>query len=277
MAGVRFAAVLCASVAVLVCARAAEAQCTCTPPGNTTCNAGVGCAACTTTTSCCTCETQCAVIEPMCNAGYTSVGTESCPNPFQSARDCQTCATRFTTSCASCLLGYYGPTCVACPGGADDPCNGAGSCDQGIHGSGQCTCVDIHHAGDACQYSRDATCSSHGDPTGAGGCTCDSGFAGASCNQCAADYAGYPYCESICGDVTDDGAVDANDVALFRAYLATRNAALLTPNGADKCTVEPLVSGYPPCDILDLVVIRRSIQSPPLAPPRLAVCPFVSP
>jgi hypothetical protein len=39
-----------------------------------------------------------------------------------------------------CDSGYYGPTCLECPGSASNPCNGNGSCDDGMSGSGSCTC-----------------------------------------------------------------------------------------------------------------------------------------
>ena len=118
-------------------------------------------------------------------------------------------------------------------------------------------------------------CNGHGSFSN-GVCTCATGYAGASCNQCASNYVGYPNCGSICGDVNDDGAVNASDVTLFRAHLASPTGSPFSTNGAAKCTVAPLVPTLPPCDILDVVVIRRSVQSPPLLPPRGPDCPFVS-
>jgi hypothetical protein len=88
---------------------------------------------------------------------------------------------------------------------------------------------------------------------------------------------GYPSCGSICGDVNDDGAVDASDVVLFRSHLASPTGSPFSANGTAKCTVAPLDPLLPPCDVLDVVVIRRSLQSPPLAPLRAPDCPFVSP
>src|SRR5688572_18111673 len=47
---------------------------------------------------------------------------------------------------------------------------------QGITGTGQCSCFSPW-VGSACQYSRNATCNAHGNPSASGACTCDTGFA----------------------------------------------------------------------------------------------------
>jgi len=39
-----------------------------------------------------------------------------------------------------CPTGHYGPMCLPCPGGAANPCNGNGTCDDGADGTGVCTC-----------------------------------------------------------------------------------------------------------------------------------------
>eukprot|EP01065_Artemidia_motanka_P003648 TRINITY_DN11735_c1_g1_i1.p1 TRINITY_DN11735_c1_g1~~TRINITY_DN11735_c1_g1_i1.p1 ORF type:complete len:3416 (+),score=1007.02 TRINITY_DN11735_c1_g1_i1:698-10249(+) len=44
-------------------------------------------------------------------------------------------------SCDRCAAGYFGHECRAeCPGGACNACGGHGTCDDGTHGSGHCTC-----------------------------------------------------------------------------------------------------------------------------------------
>jgi len=43
-----------------------------------------------------------------------------------------------TDYCASCLPGYYGPSCAAC----SISCNGHGNCSDGIQGTGICICID---------------------------------------------------------------------------------------------------------------------------------------
>jgi hypothetical protein len=83
---------------------------TCTLPTSTPCSASA--ASCQTQTVCCS----------------TPQGTQKCAQ-VQNSKP------------ASCLLGYYGASCNACPGGASNPCSGNGSCSQGIGGNGTCTCA----------------------------------------------------------------------------------------------------------------------------------------
>jgi len=54
--------------------------------------------------------------------------------------------------------------------------------------------------GAAC--SRPLNCNNHGACDVNGDCVCDPGFAGASCNQCAADYYNYPTCTFCMRDAT---------------------------------------------------------------------------
>jgi len=58
-----------------------------------------------------------------------------------------------------------------------------------------------------------------------------------------------------CGDVSNDGVVDANDVAALREFLARRTAALAAPQ---KCDVGP---GSTPgaCDVVDVSLLRRAL------------------
>ncbi|XP_070594767.1 stabilin-1 isoform X2 [Erythrolamprus reginae] len=39
-----------------------------------------------------------------------------------------------------CCKGFFGPSCTPCPGGYSNPCYGKGTCNDGIHGNGQCSC-----------------------------------------------------------------------------------------------------------------------------------------
>ncbi|KAL4226505.1 Stabilin-2 [Mactra antiquata] len=39
-----------------------------------------------------------------------------------------------------CCAGFFGPDCQMCPGGWTNPCNGHGTCDDGISGTGECSC-----------------------------------------------------------------------------------------------------------------------------------------
>ncbi|XP_026539328.1 stabilin-1 [Notechis scutatus] len=41
-----------------------------------------------------------------------------------------------------CCKGFFGLSCTPCPGGYSNPCYNRGSCNDGIHGNGQCNCYD---------------------------------------------------------------------------------------------------------------------------------------
>uniref|UniRef100_A0A674K130 Stabilin 2 n=1 Tax=Terrapene triunguis TaxID=2587831 RepID=A0A674K130_9SAUR len=93
-----------------------------------------------------------------------------------------------------CCQGYWGPDCMACPGGAASPCNNRGRCFQGINGDGKCTCQvcpfnfwnDIVYHICNCAHG---VCNS--GITGDGGCTCLSGYKGLNCDQAI------PECEAL--------------------------------------------------------------------------------
>ncbi|XP_048212984.1 stabilin-2 isoform X1 [Perognathus longimembris pacificus] len=94
-----------------------------------------------------------------------------------------------------CCPGHWGPDCEECPGGAESPCNGRGSCDQGMEGNGSCSCQE-GFGGTACETCADdnlfgPNCSSvcscvHGvcnnGPGGNGTCECYSAYTGPSCD-----------------------------------------------------------------------------------------------
>uniref|UniRef100_A0A8D2LAL5 Stabilin 2 n=1 Tax=Varanus komodoensis TaxID=61221 RepID=A0A8D2LAL5_VARKO len=96
-----------------------------------------------------------------------------------------------------CCLGYWGPDCLECPGGATSPCNNKGHCFQGMTGDGTCVCqvhtcyfpktAFITGLGKLCSFFL-AECSCvHGTCNsgiaGDGKCTCLSGYKGPSCDQ----------------------------------------------------------------------------------------------
>ncbi|XP_026218248.1 stabilin-2 isoform X2 [Anabas testudineus] len=94
----------------------------------------------------------------------------------------------------SCCPGYWGPDCVECPDRADRPCSNRGVCSDGLGGNGTCTC-QVGFAGTACddcapgRYGR--TCNSacscvHG--------LCDSGVKGDGRCTCFSGYKG-PNCD----------------------------------------------------------------------------------
>ena len=108
-----------------------------------------------------------------------------------------------------------------CPGGAANACNAhgeiffsvglgaqtprvvpasgfAGTCSEGISGTGTCACFRgyfgsecqcvlqfalLPESGAGCRYSREATCQGRGDPDASGNCKCDTGFAGPNCKR----------------------------------------------------------------------------------------------
>jgi hypothetical protein len=83
---------------------------------------------------------------PTAASCQTKTVSESGPN-------CFTATYTFTTSKpATCVDGYWGANCTACPGGASNPCSGNGSCGQGVSGNGTCTCYS-GFTGAACQTS----------------------------------------------------------------------------------------------------------------------------
>ncbi|XP_045147126.1 stabilin-2 [Echinops telfairi] len=95
-----------------------------------------------------------------------------------------------------CCPGYWGPDCMECPGGASSPCNGRGSCAEGMEGHGSCSCHG-GFVGTACEACADdnlfgPNCSSvcncvHGQCNsgihGNGACACDSAYTGTNCSE----------------------------------------------------------------------------------------------
>ncbi|XP_028254125.1 stabilin-2 isoform X2 [Parambassis ranga] len=68
----------------------------------------------------------------------------------------------------SCCPGFWGPDCIECPDQADTPCSGRGVCSDGLGGNGTCSC--------------------------------QAGFAGTACEDCAPGQYG-PTCSSVCSCV----------------------------------------------------------------------------
>ncbi len=57
-----------------------------------------------------------------------------------------------TAEAQTCPPGFYGPSCLPCPGGAANPCNGFGVCSDGLSGTGACSCLSPY-VGVACQFA----------------------------------------------------------------------------------------------------------------------------
>ena len=135
------------------------------------------------------------------------------------------------SGCTDCQSGYYSSGCLQeCPGGATLPCGGHGTCSDGLHGSGACTCVaaegrgfwagpacgacarGYHGAACAaeCPGGGQSPCGGHGEcdggRNGTGRCACDAGYAGAACGAACPQAGG-----RVCGGhgacrSTPDGA-----------------------------------------------------------------------
>ncbi|KAL4646353.1 stabilin-1-like [Arapaima gigas] len=93
-----------------------------------------------------------------------------------------------------CCPGYFGHTCLKCPGKPDSWCSNHGNCQDGYEGSGKCQC-DEGYDGTACEtckpgkYGQDckSVCNcNHGrcldGIDGDGSCLCYKGFKGPTCS-----------------------------------------------------------------------------------------------
>ncbi|XP_058597564.1 stabilin-2 isoform X1 [Neofelis nebulosa] len=145
-------------------------------------------------------------LEINCPDGYTkvtngSVGVRDCRYTFEirkyslSLPGCRhICRKDYVQP--QCCPGHWGPDCMECPGGAQSPCNGRGSCAEGMEGNGSCSCQD-GFGGAACETCTDdnvfgpscsAVCSCvhgvcNGGVDGDGSCECYSGYTGPSCDK----------------------------------------------------------------------------------------------
>ncbi|XP_027134621.1 stabilin-1 isoform X2 [Larimichthys crocea] len=106
-----------------------------------------------------------------------------------------------TRQIAECCKGFYGPDCKPCIGGFQHPCYDKGTCFDGIHGNGSCSCQS-GFKGVACHICSDP--SKHGDkcdedcrclhgvcdnrPGSRGVCrrgSCIEGYSGENCDRTA--------------------------------------------------------------------------------------------
>ncbi|KAM4569636.1 stabilin-2 [Odontesthes bonariensis] len=93
-----------------------------------------------------------------------------------------------------CCPGFWGPDCIECPDQAKSPCSGRGRCSDGLGGNGTCSC-QVGFAGTACE---DCAPGRYG-PTCSSECSCvhglcDSGLRGGGRCTCFSGYKG-PNCD----------------------------------------------------------------------------------
>ncbi|XP_048584968.1 stabilin-2 isoform X2 [Nematostella vectensis] len=120
-----------------------------------------------------------------------------------------------------CCSNFYGPDCRACPGDIRLPCSGRGQCDDGLTGTGSCTC-DAPYVGTSCERCNDnTTCPVFPScNVNSGGChafaTCleQSGRVNCTCNN------GYEgdgfYCQMIDRCSHDNGGCGPNATCHFQ-------------------------------------------------------------
>ncbi|CAH7321829.1 stabilin-2 [Phodopus roborovskii] len=109
-----------------------------------------------------------------------------------------------------CCPGHWGPDCMECPAGAQSPCSGRGTCDEGMEGTGSCSC--------------------------------QAGFSGTACETCASDNVFGPNCSAVCScvhGVCNRGLNGDGTCECFSAYRGPRCdkpipecAALLCPENS---------------------------------------------
>ncbi|KAL1774739.1 stabilin-2 [Sigmodon hispidus] len=160
----------------------------------------------TTRTECRACSVN---FEAKCPDGYMkitngSVGVRDCRLPYGhvygfqirtytlSVPGCQhICRKDFLKP--QCCPGHWGPDCMECPGGARSPCSGRGTCDDGMEGTGSCSCR--------------------------------AGFSGTACEICAADNVFGPNCSAVCScvhGVCNSGLNGDGTCECFSAYRGPR-------------------------------------------------------
>ncbi|XP_054832208.1 stabilin-1 isoform X3 [Eublepharis macularius] len=125
---------------------------------------------------------------------------------FSTIKGCKrACITPEWTS--KCCENHYGINCQVCPGGLEAPCSNHGKCDDGMHGSGRCSCHEAFF-GTACELCvpgrygpecKECSCTENGICNeglhGDGFCFCVSGWTG---ERCEIPLATIPKCSPAC-------------------------------------------------------------------------------
>uniref|UniRef100_A0A8C4UB24 Stabilin 1 n=1 Tax=Falco tinnunculus TaxID=100819 RepID=A0A8C4UB24_FALTI len=153
-----------------------------------------------------------------------------------------------------CCPGFWGTECYECPGGSQNPCNGHGTCLDGIQQNGTCICKE-QYSGFACQNCRDENrfgpdCQSvcdcvHGEcnsgVTGNGSCTCYGGYTGPRCDQ------ELPLCKGVTCEANSECVV-RDGTAMCDCKLGYRKSGS-TCQAQDPCAASPC-SPFAVCKVL---------------------------
>eukprot|EP01012_Entosiphon_sulcatum_P008570 TRINITY_DN14698_c0_g1_i1.p1 TRINITY_DN14698_c0_g1~~TRINITY_DN14698_c0_g1_i1.p1 ORF type:complete len:4384 (-),score=244.51 TRINITY_DN14698_c0_g1_i1:47-12031(-) len=79
---------------------------------------------------------------PTSVAGSACSGHGTCADGTCTCGTCETSGMWTGEACDQCLRGYFGANCLStCPGGFATPCNGNGVCNDGVNGTGTCSCL----------------------------------------------------------------------------------------------------------------------------------------
>ena len=221
------------------CAGGADNPCS----GHGTCSDVDGTCTCTTSrwdgywggTTCDTCLSP--FLLPTCNEtcpGYIPSSSVTCSGHGICNSNTRRCVCQvektgswFGVQCDECSPGFFGASCdLECPGGACNPCNGHGICNDGILGDGSCSCersaINGNWGGAMCDqcvhnfygatcknacpglFTQEGICKGRGyctdGRTGTGECICQvpgEKWTGSECNLCQAGYYG-PHCDKGC-------------------------------------------------------------------------------
>uniref|UniRef100_A0A6I8N7Y5 Stabilin 1 n=1 Tax=Ornithorhynchus anatinus TaxID=9258 RepID=A0A6I8N7Y5_ORNAN len=112
------------------------------------------------------------------NLGETTISLSGCNH---------LCRKEFTEK--SCCPGFWGSECYECPGGAQNPCSGHGTCLEGITQNGTClcetSCCRLGYVGSLLVFAvcdcQHGLCSN--GVAGDGSCLCFAGYTGPRCDQ----------------------------------------------------------------------------------------------
>ncbi|XP_075015285.1 stabilin-1 isoform X2 [Calonectris borealis] len=153
-----------------------------------------------------------------------------------------------------CCPGFWGTECYECPGGSQSPCNGHGTCLDGMQQNGTCICKE-QYSGFACQNCQDENrfgpdCQSacdcvHGEcnsgVTGNGSCTCYGGYTGPRCDQ------ELPLCKGVTCEANSECVV-RDGTAMCDCKLGYRKSGA-TCQVQDPCAASPC-SPFAVCKVL---------------------------